>query len=287
MITLSPEPLLDSLTFPEGPRWHGGKLWFSDQHAHRVMTVDLAGHAEVVVTTVERPSGLGFLPDGSLLIVSMPDRMLLRVDGDELHAVADLKGFGGHFANDMVTDHLGRSYVGIRDDEPQPNGRIVLVEPDGRARVVADAVSSPNGTAITADGKTLVLAETAANVLTAYDVAGDGSLSRRRPFADLGHRHADGICVDAEGAVWYGSPGSGEYIRVREGGEVTHRIKYSDRWGVAPALGGEDRRTLFLCSSRTTNENMQRIMTFKDDDTSDAIGWIDTVRVDVPGVGWP
>ena len=241
----------------------------------------------MVVTTEQRPSGLGFLPDGAPLIVSMPDRLLLRLDRDGLHTLADLREFGDHFSNDMVTDGQGRSYVGIRDDKPQPNGAVVLVEPNGKARVVAEELSSPNGTAIFPDGRTLILAETAANKLTVFDVAGDGSLSNRRVFAELGPRHADGICLDAEGGIWFGSPQSMEYIRVLEGGETTHRIGCGDRWGVAPALGGDDRRTLFLCNSRTTIEDMSRLMTFADDQTSISIGWIETVRVDVPGAGWP
>jgi sugar lactone lactonase YvrE len=284
---LKSETLVDGLTFPEGPRWYEGKLWFSDQHAHRVMTVDLDGTAEVVVTTEQRPSGLGFLPDGTPLIVSMPDRLLLRLDGDGLHTLADLKEFGDNFANDMVTDRQGRSYVGIRDDKPQPNGRIVLVEPDGKVRVVADEISSPNGTVITPDGHTLVVAETAANKLTAFDVAGDGSLSNRRVFAELGVRHADGICLDAQGGVWFGSPQTREYLRVVEGGGITDRVKSGDRWGVAPALGGADRRTLFLCNSLTTIEDMSRLMTFTEDHTSISVGWIETVKVDISGAGWP
>ena len=289
MIDLTSEVLLDGLTFPEGPRWHDGKLWFSDQHAHRVMAVDLEGNVEMVVTTEERPSGLGFLPDGTLLIVSMPDRLLLRFDGDGLSTMADLKEYGDHFINDMVTDAQGRSFIGIRDDKPQPNGKIILMEPDGRTRLVAEEIASPNGAVITPDGRTMILAESAGHKLTAFDISGDGSLSSRRVFAELGDRHADGICLDAEGAVWFGNPQSMEYIRVLEGGDTTHRIKYGDRWGVAPALGGDDRRTLFLCNSRTTVEDMGRLMkvNFSEDETSISIGWIETTEVDVPGAGIP
>jgi sugar lactone lactonase YvrE len=285
MPTVTPSILLGGLAFPECPRWHNGKLWLSDMVGHKVLTVDANGRSEVMAS-VQRPAGLGFLPDGRLLIVSEADPFLRRLDPDGLHTVADLSSLGSVVLNDMVLDKDGRAYIG--DDAfhfgtpPRP-GRIILVTPEGEARVVAEDLRYPNGMVITPDGRRLIAAETIGRCLTAFDVAQDGSLSGTRLFADLavgsiGGVLPDGICLDAEGAVWAASPATSEFLRVTEGGAVTERIPVPGKWAVACMLGGEDRRTLFLCTARTTLQDLAQ---------GKSAGWIETIRVDVPGAGLP
>jgi sugar lactone lactonase YvrE len=251
---IEPTLLLDGLAFPEGPRWYDGWLWFSDVTNKRVERVALDGRREVVATFDDRPSGLGFLPDGTLLVVAMTQRRLVRVAGGEIEPYADLREFGGDFANDMVVDTQGRAYVGMRSAKlragapiPAPADApdvVVRVDASRSASIAADQLVAPNGTVITPDGRTLVIAETYAHRLTAYDVADDGSLSARRVYASLDGVYPDGICLDETGAIWVGSPYSDEFVRVREGGEITDRLPVPS--GVACALGGEQRRTLFL-----------------------------------------
>jgi sugar lactone lactonase YvrE len=250
----APTLLLDGLAFPEGPRWRDGWLWFSDVSNKRVVRVAIDGRHEVVATFDDRPSGLGFLPDGTLLAVAMTQRRLLRVAGATIEPYADLRDFGGDFANDMVVDGDGRAYVGVRSaqlrpgfDVPEPSDApdvVVVVDPSGDVSVAADHLVAPNGTVITPDGRTLVIAETYAHRLTAFDRADDGSLSERRVFAQLDGVYPDGICLDDEGAVWVGSPYSDEFVRVLDGGAITDRVALPG--GVACALGGRDGRTLFL-----------------------------------------
>lgn len=283
METLTPRVLLEGLVFPEGPRWHRGKLWFSDMHAGKVMTVDPEGHSEDVVSVPERPSGLGFLPDGRLLVVSMQNRLLLRLDPDGLRPVVDLSALVSGDLNDMVVDAEGRAYIGnfgydlLGGAEPKPTN-LVLVTPAGKAQVVADNLDFPNGTVITPDGKTLVVAESFGHRLTAFDISPDGSLSGRRIFAELGERTPDGICLDAAGAIWVSAFATDEFVRVLEGGKITHRVPVSGRRAVASMLGGEDRRTLFLLTAETTIEDLRQ---------SKSKGRIETVRVEVPGAGFP
>ena len=216
MATLTPQVLLDGIVFPEGPRWHEGKLWFSDIFAGKVMTVDLDGRAAVIASVPERPSGLGWLPDDRLLIVSMRNQRLLRLDPDGLHTVADVSPLVKGDINDMVVDPQGRAYIGsmgydvFAGEAPAP-GNIVLVMPDGNARVVADQLEMPNGPVITPDHQTLIVAESFGHRLAAFDIAPDGSLAGRRVFAELGEAVPDGICLDAEGAVWVSSPFTHEF----------------------------------------------------------------------------
>ena len=283
MATLTPKVLLDGIVFPEGPRWHKGKLWFSDMHAHKVMTVDEQGRSEVIATVPERPSGLGWLPDGRLLVVSMRNQQLLRLDPDGLHTVADVKSLVKGDINDMVVDAQGRAYIGsmgydLLAGEAQVPGNVVMVTPDGKARVVADNLEVPNGPVITPDHKTLIVAESFGHRLTAFDIAPDGSLSGRRVFAELGQATPDGICLDAEGAVWVSSPLTHEFLRVRQGGTIADRITLSGKWAVACMLGGADRRTLFLLTAETSLEDLLK---------GQSKGYIETVRVDVPGAGLP
>jgi sugar lactone lactonase YvrE len=285
---LKTEILLDGLGFPEGPRWRDGKLWFSDMSMCRVMTVDMDGNTETVVDVPGQPSGLGWLPDNRLLVVSMTDRRLLRLDPDGLVEVADLREFASFHCNDMVVDQQGRAYIGNfgfdieNPDAPLKHAEMILVTPDGAARVVADEMVFPNGCVITPDGGTLIVAESFASRLTAFSIECDGSLSGRRVWAqfdDLGFVRSeerilpDGICLDAEGAIWLASPESAEVLRVREGGEITHRFQVETQ-AFAVMLGGPDRQTLFVCTTLLSEVDSGR-------------GRIETVHVDVPGAGLP
>lgn len=280
-----PETILDGLKFPEGPRWHDGRLWFSDMHAHRVMSIDGNGQTSVVAEVPGRPSGLGFLPDGRLMVVSMLDHQLLVLEpGLGLRRVADVSGLVTGLINDMVVDSQGRSYIGnfgfdySAGEEFRP-ANLVLVRTDGTAQVVAEELGFPNGTVITPDGQTLIVAETFARRLTAFNIAADGSLSNRRPWAETGRANPDGICLDAENAIWVASPTTEEFIRVREGGEVADRIKLPEGKGAyACALGGEDRKTLYMCTSRGSEED--RV-------AGNSEGWIESVRVEISGAGLP
>jgi sugar lactone lactonase YvrE len=277
------KPFLERLAFPEAPRWHDGALWFSDFYALRVQRVGMDGRRETVVTVPGQPSGLGWLPDGRLLVVSMTDRRLLRLDGDGLTEVADLSRLAPFHCNDMVVDAKGRAYVGnfgfdiAARETPRPTG-LILVKPDGRARVVAQDLHFPNGAVISPDGRTLIVGESYASRLTAFDIAEDGSLSGRREWAKLAKATPDGICLDAEGAIWLASPISREVIRVREGGEVTHRIATPGQ-AVACMLGGPDRCTLFVLTGS--------VMATPEQSREKLTGAIYTLPVEVPGTGLP
>lgn len=286
----SPKILLEGIKFPEGPRWHGGRLWFSDIHAHRVMAVDLQGKSEVVVSLDDRPSGLGFLPDGSLLIVQMRTGEVVRHTKNGLESYAGLSAVMG-YPNDMVVDALGRAYVGGYAQQPFAASSglvdgIILLTPDRKIRVVAEKMSMTNGLVITPDGKKLIAAETSGHCLTTFDIVADGSLTNRRTFANFTEdMRPDGICLDEEGALWVALVGTPDYIRVKHGGTVLDRISLPDkRTAVACILGGKDRRQLFLVTARTQG---QRLTSFQEDLGSTSNGWIETIEVDVPGAGWP
>jgi sugar lactone lactonase YvrE len=282
-MTNKPEVLLDGLMFPEGPRWHAEKLWFSDMHAGQVMTVDMGGKADVITTVPHSPSGLGWLPDGRLLVVSMLDRRLLRLDGGGLTEVADLSQLASFHCNDMVVDHQGRAYIGnfgfdLNAQAPFSPAEVILVHPDGRALVAAEEMAFPNGSAITPDGSTLIVAETFGSRLSAFDIAEDGSLSNRRVWAEVEDAFPDGICLDAEGGVWVASPaGKIGVMRVCEGGEITHHIDV-DTQAYACMLGGPERKTLFMLTAETIDPDGAR---------AKVNGRIEMVPVDVPGAGLP
>ena len=273
--------LVDGLVFGECPRWHEGKLWFCDVHAYQVMTTDLEGKTDIIVEVPARPSGLGFMPDGKLMIVSVRNSQLLRLDSEGLTLVADMSD-KAVICNDMVVDYQGRAYIGsygysLDTMESGKPAWITMVQPDGRTRIVADEIDFPNGTVITPDGKTLIIAETLGFRLTAFDIEPDGSLSGRRIWAQLDEETPDGICLDAEGAIWVASPRTSEVIRVQEGGEVTRRIKLSTE-AFACMLGGPDRKTLFIMTATTFNpEEAQKKKS----------GKIEIIEVDVPGAGLP
>ncbi len=274
--------LLEGLTFPEGPRWHDGRLWFSDFYAHEVVAVDLDGRRETMAEVPGQPSGLGWTPDGRLLVVSMTDRRLLRQDPGGLVEVADLSGLAGYHCNDMVVDGDGGAYVGnfgynSHDGDDFKLADLIRVEPDGTASVAAAGLAFPNGSVITPDGGTLIVGETRGHILSAWDRAADGGLSNRRVWADLDGGYPDGICLDAEGAVWVSDPRNKETIRVLEGGEVTERISTGDYGSFACMLGGGDRRTLFICTCLQSGPGTAELRS----------GRIETVQVEVPGAGWP
>lgn len=246
----------EKLAFPEAPRWHDGAFWFSDFYTHQVHRIGNDGSLETVAEVPGQPSGLGWLPDGTMLVVSMQDRRLLRLDGGRLVQHASLEVFTPSLCNDMVVDTQGRAYVGnfgfdMLNREPARPTVLVMVEADGQARVVADDLLFPNGCVITPDGRTLIVAETFGHRLTAFDIALDGSLSGRRVWASLGEASPDGICLDANGAVWVASPPTAEFLRVHEGGRVTERIAVAGQ-AIACALGGPDRRTLFMVTGRVS-----------------------------------
>ena len=276
------EVLVDGLTFPEAPRWRDGKLWFSDFYSFRVLAADLAGHTTTIAHVPERPSGLGWLPDGRLLVVSMLDRSLLRLDEGKLSKIADLSALATGPCNDMVVDAHGRAYVGNfgydrhAGQEPRTTC-IARVDPDGAVARAAEDLLFPNGTVITPDGKTLVVGETFAHRLTAFDIADDGTLSNRRVFAQLDGVSPDGICLDVEGAIWIADPWGKRVVRVFDGGRVERTIATGERGAYACMLGSEDRRTLFIC----TNTGSGPAMADKCD------GRIEFLRVDVPGAGLP
>ena len=280
------DTLLEGIAFGEGPRWRDGALVFSDIAKHRVMRVDESGNLDCLFDLGERrPSGLGWLPDGRLLAVSMEDHVLMRQDGDQLEPWVDLSKWCGGHANDMVVDASGRAYVGnigfsleAEVMEVAPT-HIVCVDPDGSARSVAGGVMCPNGMVITPDGGTLIAGESAAARLAAYPILSDGSLGEHRIYAALpGGAAPDGICLDAESAVWVSSPTTHEFLRVREGGEVVERIPSGRRTAIACMLGGADRRTLFAITCGTSN--ISKAAQLGD-------GAISTTRVDVPGAGLP
>jgi sugar lactone lactonase YvrE len=273
---------LDGLTFPEGPRWHQGELYFSDFFTHRVVAMDESGKTRTVCEVAQQPSGLGWLPDGRMLVVSMLDRKLLRLDPGGLVLHADLSGLAHSHCNDMVVGPDGRAWVGNfgfdhRLAEDPRTTVVVRVDPDGKAEVAADEMFFPNGSAITTDRRTLIVAETWGRRLTAFDIGHDATLSRRRCWADLAPIVPDGICLDAEGAAWVAAPPQRQVVRVREGGEITHRISTGDRGAFACALGGADRRTLYICTATVTGAQAADART----------GRIESSRVDVPGAGWP
>lgn len=279
---MRPRVLLSGLRFPEGPRWHDGKLWISDMHDGRVLTLDGDGRDETILRLDDEPSGLGWLPDGRLLVVSMHERKLLRREADgRLVQHADLAAVLPFHANDMVVDGLGRAYVGNfgfdlnGGEKPKPT-TMALVSPDGRVGIAADDLLFPNGTVLTPDGRTLIVGETMAARLTAFDVAADGTLSQRRIWAQLEKAVPDGICLDAEGAIWVASPTARACLRVREGGTVTDRVEIETN-AYACMLGGADRRTLFLCTAAEHDPAK----------TGTRHGRIEAVTVAVPGVGLP
>ena len=259
-----PTVLLEGLSFPEAPRWHDGRLYLSDFYAHRVLAVGTDGKARTIVEVPQQPSGIGWMQDGTLLVVSMLDRKVMKWDGRRLSPHADLAAIATGNCNDMVVDAQGRAYVGNFGY-------------DRHKGVAADDLLFPNGMVITPDGGTLIVAETFAHRLTAFAVGAGGALSQRRVFAQLDGVYPDGICLDAEGAVWVADPRGNRCLRVFDGGRIAQTVSTGDRGSYACMLGGEDRRTLFML----TNSGSGPAMHEKSD------GRVEMLRVAVPGAGLP
>lgn len=273
--------LVDGLCFGEGPRWHDGELWLSDMHARQVLRVSAQGNKEVVLTlNDDDPSGLGWLPNGDLLIVGMTKRQVLRFDGTDLHVHADLSGLASWYCNDMVVDGEGRAYVGNfgfdlhNRAKPRP-AELIRVDPDGRASVENDELMFPNGAVITPDGSTLIVGESFGGRLTAFDIAIDGSLGNKRTWAELPEGAVpDGICLDSQGGIWSASPTSNECIRQIEGSEVTHRHELT-RGAFACMLGGDD---LYVLTAHSSVPEKCRA-------NKDAR--VEVFDAPYPGAGWP
>jgi sugar lactone lactonase YvrE len=251
-------------------------------HAHQVRSVDLDGGAKDVVEVPTWPSGLGWLPDGALLIVSMTDRRLLRYASGQLQLHADISELASFYCNDMVVDGRGRAYVGnfgfdLFAGGAQKPAELVLVNPDGSARVAATGLDFPNGSVVTADGKTLIVGESLGHRLTAFHIEDDGSLVNQSIWAELGDAVPDGIALDAENGIWVASPLSRELLYVQQGGKISARIK-CDSMPIACALGGPARDILFVLLADSINPDECR---------AKKSARIDIMEVAVPGAGWP
>ncbi len=271
------------LAFPESPRWHDDRIWLVEKRAGRVLAGPPDGPLSPVVEVPDGPGGLGWDAGGHLLVVGSTSRCLYRHAAGDLITVADLSAFTVGRANDMVVDGLGRAYVGhfgydLLGGAAPAAGRLVLVDVDGSARPVGDPLDFANGAVIDPSGETLIVAESAANLLTAFSIGLDGSLHDRRVFADLGSTVPDGIALDAEGAVWVADPVNGQVVRVLDGGLVTDRLETAGRGAFACALGGAAGTTLFVC---LYDEEASRSI------AGAAIGSLVSVEVDVPAAAPP
>jgi sugar lactone lactonase YvrE len=277
------EKFIDGYVFLEGPRWHDGRLWVSDVWAHRVYGITEDGRAEVAAEVPERPSGLGFLPDGTPLIVSMQDHRLYKLIGGVLELHADLGDSVRADPNDMVVDDTGRAYVGNMGYDlfggaaSQP-AEITLVQTDGTHRIVADGLDFPNGMVITGGGATLVVAESFGARLTAFDRAADGGLGERRLYAELEGLVPDGICLDRDGNIWVGGAMAGAFVQVDPGGHIIARVDVKPDAAIACQLGGADGRTLYCLIYAGGIEDLSRGVPG---------ARIETVRVESPAAGSP
>ena len=273
--------VVGGLGFPEAPRWHEGALWFSDIEGRRVLRLgSQSDEPEEVLRVESSPSGLGWLPDGRLLIVAMHARQLLCQAADgTISVMADLSRLAVSTCNDLLVDGAGRAYVGQFGFEPnhdQPRRtQLLRVDPDGTASVAAEDLFFPNGAVMAPDGQTLVVAESWSHDLTAFSVGADGSLHDRRLWAHLEGAAPDGICADTAGAIWAASPISREVLRVEEGGRILGRVRTDPRRAIACMLGGPLRKTLFICTVGRPGSDLG------------ATGRIEAVEVEVPGAGLP
>ncbi len=276
------QTLISGIAFGESPRWHDGRLWFSDWIAQEVIAVGLDGKSEVITRVRSLPFSIDWLPEGPLVITS--GRSLLRLDPDgSLVTHADMSSLTDHGWNEIVVDGLGNTYVNgagfdLMGGEEFAPGIVAVVTPDGSARRVADGIAFPNGMVVTPDGSTLIVADSYGKQLTAFDIASDGGLSNRRVWADLGDGVPDGICMDTEGAVWYANVPNKCCVRVRKGGEVAERIDL-DRGCFACMLGGDDGRTLFLMAQEWRGTGGMA--------AASRTGMVLTARAPAPHAGWP
>jgi sugar lactone lactonase YvrE len=284
--------LTDGLGFVEGPRWHDGRLWLSDSTAGAVLALGPDRQVESVVAVPGEPSGLGWLPDGRLLVVSWEHRRLMRLDPEGLVEHANLREVATFHCNDMVVDARGRAWVGnwgfdlgahldergllaVSAMPDLPTAALARVDPDGTVHVAATGLRFPNGTVVTPDGSTLIVAETFGERLTAFEIASDGTLWNRRVWAELPGMVPDGIALDAAGTIWVANPIAPECLRVAPGGAVLERVATSQPC-YACVLGGPDRTTLYLLTNPPFDAS--------------AIGGggrVETVAVAIPGAGWP
>lgn len=270
--------VVDGLAFGEGPRWHDGALWLSDMHQHRVLRVAHDGSTSTVIQHDAPVSGLGWLPDGSLLTVAM-DGFILR-DGEMF---TDLRPLAPHGVNDMISHPQGWSWVGQFGFDRHGGGAIkpsplLRVDSDGNVSIAAEDLVIANGMCITADGSVLLVAESAGLRVTAFNVGDDGTLHDRRIFAEV--PPPDGMCLDAEGAIWMAAVTEGAFLRVADGGEILERVDVGEgRNAIACVLGGPDRRSLFLLTATTLGEAASSLASMT--------AQVERVHVDVPGAGWP
>jgi sugar lactone lactonase YvrE len=283
--------LVTGLYFGEGPRWHNGRLWFSDFHAHAVKSVDETGDLRTELELDDQPSGLGWLPDGRLLVVAMRERAVKRLDPTGLVLHADISRLTAHLCNDMVVDGDGYAWVGnfgfdldaelrarglaVLSDHPVTN--LVRVGPDGSVHLAAAEMHFPNGSVITPDGKTLIVAETLASCLTAFTIQADKSLSHRRVWAPLPGVAPDGICLNASGQVWVANAIGPEVLLVEAGGEIVQRTATTQPC-YACMLGGSAGKTLFAVTAASSDAQQAR---------SSPTGKIEIVPVKTARAGWP
>jgi len=284
--------IVQGLHYGEGPRWHEGRLWFSDFHDHAVKSMDDKGTVRTEFALDDQPSGLGWLPDGRMLVVAMRRRRVLRIDTDGVKVHADLSTLATFHANDMVVDDQGRAYVGnfgfdldqalhARGVEgvlaDHATAQLARIDPDGSVHVAARDLHFPNGMVISPDGRTLIVAETLAMCLTAFDIDSDGSLSNRRVWASVGMRAPDGICRDANGNVWIANAIAPECVLIGPGGNVLASVE-TDQPCFACMLGGADRRTLYMLTAPTPVVAVV---------AASRQGHILSARVETPGAGRP
>ena len=267
----------------EGPRWHSGRLWFVDCMDRTLLSLEPSGECEQHAKfDDDTPCGLGVLPDGKLVVLTMFRKRLMTYADGQLSLYADLSGIATGTIDDMIVDGLGRAYVGdLGFDLPPPPdrgavGRIILVMPDGATRVVADGLRFPNGIAVSADHSRLVVAEMDGECLAEYDIAADGGLNFRRRFGNM--KAPDGICLDREQAVWVASFDEDAFIRVDRDGHELQRLEVPGRRAIACVLGGPERRTLFCLSAATSPQELRQ---------RKSSARIDVVDVEIPGAGYP
>ena len=280
--------LTGGLYFGEGPRWHGGRLWFSDFYDHAVKSMDASGKIAIEHRLDDQPSGLGWLPDGRLLVVSMREMKVMRLEAGGLVVHAELAGLARHLCNDMVVDRAGRAWVGnfgfdldaelerrgpesVVSDHPVTN--LVRVDPDGSVHLAAPEMHFPNGSVVTPDGRTLIVAETLGLRLTAFDIGAGGELANRRVWAEVGLRAPDGICLDADGNIWVANALAPECVLFAPGGEVLQVVVTSQNC-YACALGGEDGRDLFMLTAASSQSAIA---------STGRTGRIETTRAGTPG----
>jgi sugar lactone lactonase YvrE len=276
------ETVTAGLAFPEGPRWRDGRLWFTDQHARTIDALTASGEHTIAAHTDDLPGGLGWLPDGRMLVVFMTRRCIMVLEDERLSTYADLSDLASFHCNDMVVDGTGRIYAGnfgfdLHGGAAVASAELIQVDPDGHARIVDHSLVFPNGSVITPGGDTLLVAETFAHRIRSFALGKVGITGANHVWAELGDATPDGICLDAEGALWVASPGTRTLMRVKQGGAILDRCETLGT-PYACMLGGDDRRTLFVCTSET-------------DDPAEAArrrsGRIEAARVAVPGDGLP